>query len=127
MPTTPQGDLKAAQERLEWLRDEYGEGDIDYQTFRPIVTIVEAQQLGQEPPPLCTYCGYLGWTVEHYGRVTHKEACPHRTDPWHQGSPRTWREEHQREDGSYDAETWGEVDEDGNRVERTQRAGDSPR
>lgn len=32
----------------------------------------------------CSYCGYLDWTVEKYGRVTHKESCPMRTDPWHQ-------------------------------------------
>ena len=38
------------------------------------------------PDPAC-YCGYLGWTVERYGRVTHKQGCPARTDPWHQGNP----------------------------------------
>jgi hypothetical protein len=37
--------------------------------------------------PRCDYCGDLGWTVERYGRVTHKQGCPHRTDPWHQGEP----------------------------------------
>lgn len=35
------------------------------------------------------YCGSLDWTVERYGRVTHKEGCPRRTDPWHQGDPQT--------------------------------------
>lgn len=37
--------------------------------------------------PPCNYCGSLAWTVRNYGRVTHKQACPHRTDPWHQGEP----------------------------------------
>jgi hypothetical protein len=35
----------------------------------------------------CPYCGWLRWTIDKYGRVTHKQACPHRTDPWHQGDP----------------------------------------
>lgn len=35
----------------------------------------------------CSYCGDLDWTVEKYGRVTHKEGCPMRRDPWHQGNP----------------------------------------
>lgn len=35
----------------------------------------------------CPYCGWLDWTVRAYGRVTHKESCPQRTDPWHQGDP----------------------------------------
>ena len=39
------------------------------------------------PDPADCYCGWLGWTVEQYGRVTHKEGCPARTDPWHQGDP----------------------------------------
>lgn len=37
--------------------------------------------------PRCDYCGDLGWTVRKYGRITHKEACPHRTDPWSQTYP----------------------------------------
>ena len=37
--------------------------------------------------PTCGYCGNLGWTVERYGRVTHKQNCPHRADVWHQGDP----------------------------------------
>jgi hypothetical protein len=28
------------------------------------------------------YCGDLDWTVKHYGRITHKHACPVRTDPY---------------------------------------------
>lgn len=36
---------------------------------------------------LCDYCGFLDWTVRQYGRVTHKEDCPHRTDPWSQTYP----------------------------------------
>lgn len=39
--------------------------------------------------PSCDFCGVLGWTVERYGRVTHKESCPYRTDRWHQGDPRS--------------------------------------
>lgn len=35
----------------------------------------------------CPYCGYLDWTVEMYGRVTHKQDCPMRRDLWHQGNP----------------------------------------
>lgn len=35
----------------------------------------------------CNYCGSLDWTVTFYGRVTHKESCPHRLDAWHQGAP----------------------------------------
>ena len=34
--------LEAARERLEWLREEYGEDDIDYQTFAPIVSALDA-------------------------------------------------------------------------------------
>lgn len=40
---------------------------------------------------LCDYCGLLDWTIEKYGRVTHKQSCPHRTDPWHQGDPQPER------------------------------------
>ena len=49
--------------------------------------------------PRCNYCGYLGWTVEYYGRVTHKESCPQRTDPWSQTYPqfgRALRAEHEQ-------------------------------
>jgi hypothetical protein len=35
----------------------------------------------------CDYCGDLEWTVTKYGRVTHKEACPHRSEPWSQTYP----------------------------------------
>lgn len=28
----------------------------------------------------CDYCGDLNWTLKQYHRVTHKHACPHRTD-----------------------------------------------
>lgn len=42
--------------------------------------------------PLCGYCGTLAWTVRNYGRVTHKEGCPNRTDPWHQGNPHPEKE-----------------------------------
>jgi hypothetical protein len=35
----------------------------------------------------CPYCGLLDWTVRRYGRVTHKEGCPARTDPWSQTYP----------------------------------------
>ena len=41
----------------------------------------------------CSYCGNLGWTVEKHGRITHKEACPHRTDPWSQLEPKREVEE----------------------------------
>lgn len=36
---SPTAILKAARLRLEWLRDEYGEDDIDYLTFRPVVEL----------------------------------------------------------------------------------------
>jgi len=42
--------------------------------------------------PRCDYCGDLGWTVRKYGRITHKEACPHRTDPWSQTYPQRTEE-----------------------------------
>jgi len=32
-------------------------------------------------------CGSLDWTVEKWGRVTHKHACPNRTEPWCQTHP----------------------------------------
>lgn len=32
-------------------------------------------------------CGGLQWTVERYGRLTHKHGCPGRTDPWCQQHP----------------------------------------
>lgn len=32
-------------------------------------------------------CGLLDWTVQQWGRVTHKHSCPHRTDPWCQTHP----------------------------------------
>ncbi len=35
----------------------------------------------------CSYCGSLDWTIHNYGRVTHKVACPHRTEPWSQQEP----------------------------------------
>lgn len=38
-------------------------------------------------PIICDYCGDVGWTVERYGRVTHKRQCPHRRDPWSQTYP----------------------------------------
>lgn len=38
--------------------------------------------------PMCYgFCGSLGWTVEQHGRVTHKQACPHRCEPWCQAHP----------------------------------------
>lgn len=33
------------------------------------------------------YCGSLDWTVEQYGRVTHKHSCPKRTDTFCQTHP----------------------------------------
>jgi hypothetical protein len=38
--------------------------------------------------PSCVYCGSLAWTVREYGRVTHKESCPHRTEAWSQTYPK---------------------------------------
>jgi hypothetical protein len=35
----------------------------------------------------CDYCGDLDWTVRKYGRVHHKEACPHRTQTYSQTHP----------------------------------------
>lgn len=61
-----------------------------------------------ENPPLCTYCGLLDWTIKQYGRVTHKEACPNRTDPWHQGAPFTC---HVDESGGLAEETPAEAAE----------------
>jgi hypothetical protein len=42
-----------------------------------------------ETPNLTEYghCGSLAWTVEKWGRVTHKHGCPNRTDPWCQSHP----------------------------------------
>jgi len=38
--------------------------------------------------PTCAgYCGSLGWTAQRYGRVTHKQSCPHRCEPWCQSHP----------------------------------------
>ncbi len=39
--------------------------------------------------PLTEYghCGSLAWTVEKWGRVTHKHGCPNRTDPYCQSHP----------------------------------------
>jgi hypothetical protein len=48
--------------------------------------MVRRRELAAATPP-CGYCGSLGWTVREYGRVTHKQLCPHRTDPWHQANP----------------------------------------
>lgn len=41
------------------------------------------------PDPLTEYghCGSLAWTVDRYGRITHKHGCPNRTDPWCQTHP----------------------------------------
>ena len=40
------------------------------------------------PTPMCSPgCGSLQWTVEQWGRVTHKHSCPNRTDPWCQTHP----------------------------------------
>jgi hypothetical protein len=39
--------------------------------------------------PVCKeFCGYLGWTVEKLGRVTHKHSCPQRTDKFCQSHPK---------------------------------------
>ena len=35
----------------------------------------------------CDYCGNLQWTIDKWGVVVHKEACPHRTEKYHQGNP----------------------------------------
>jgi len=35
--------LSAARIRLDWILEEYGEDDIDYQTFGPIIAFLEAQ------------------------------------------------------------------------------------
>lgn len=42
---------------------------------------------GTPAEPACPYCGSLTWTLGRYGRVTHKEDCPHRSDPWSQTYP----------------------------------------
>ncbi len=34
--------LREARDRLDWLREEYGEGDIDYVTFAPVVDMAGA-------------------------------------------------------------------------------------
>lgn len=36
----------------------------------------------------CRYCGFLDWTNETYGRLTHKHACPLRTDSYCQSHPK---------------------------------------
>jgi hypothetical protein len=36
--------------------------------------------------PRC-HCGYLDWTVKQYGQITHKHACPARTDAFCQSHP----------------------------------------
>ena len=36
---------------------------------------------------VCSYCGFLNWTIKRYGRVTHKHACPNRTDAKCQSHP----------------------------------------
>ena len=33
--------LQAANERLEWLREDYGEDDVDLLTFGPVVALAE--------------------------------------------------------------------------------------
>jgi DNA-directed RNA polymerase subunit RPC12/RpoP len=46
------------------------------------------------PEPLLTqivckeYCGSLDWTIEKYGRITHKHGCPNRTDKFCQTHPK---------------------------------------
>jgi hypothetical protein len=35
----------------------------------------------------CSYCGELEWTIRTYGRVTHKENCPWRTERFSQTFP----------------------------------------
>jgi hypothetical protein len=59
----------------EWNTHRYG--------YNPTPDAKSAQPEQLEEPH-CDYCGLLGWTVEKYGLVTHKEACPHRADPWSQ-------------------------------------------
>ena len=44
------------------------------------------------------------------------DAKEHRMKP-NSAASSSWCEDHQREDGSYDAEVWGEVDENGERVQ----------
>lgn len=36
---------------------------------------------------VCGYCGSLDWTATLHGRVTHKQSCPVRVDPWCQAHP----------------------------------------
>lgn len=45
------------------------------------------EQLELVPTPRCDFCGHLAWTVERFGRLTHKCACPHRTDSFCQAHP----------------------------------------
>lgn len=50
----------------------------------PVRTLLS---LWRGPGAHCDYCGSLDWTIQKYGRVTHKRECPRRQDGWHQGNP----------------------------------------
>jgi hypothetical protein len=91
-----EAELQAAQEREKALRERAadlyakhvqkgGHWRTAFMTLYDALAASPSEKPGSEPT--CPYCGCLGWTVEKYGRVTHKEACPHRTDPWSQSYP----------------------------------------
>ena len=40
----------------------------------------------EEIKTTCNYCGSLQWTVKKYGFEVHKQMCPNRTNPYHQGN-----------------------------------------
>jgi hypothetical protein len=48
---------------------------------------LEASAVPTEPVVEYGFCGSLQWTVEKWGRVTHKHSCPNRTDPFCQTHP----------------------------------------
>jgi len=60
-------------------------------SFSGILTIVRAALASESHPEApeteTPGCGSLHWTVEKWGRVTHKHSCPNRTDPFCQTHP----------------------------------------
>lgn len=48
---------------------------------------VDGHPSTQLQPTCYGYCGDLGWTVRDHGRVTHKQSCPRRCEPWCQTHP----------------------------------------
>lgn len=83
--------VQVLEEALRVALDELGVPGVGYPAPVANAHKILSAALAGVPVPVETpggcYCGYLGWTVEAYGRTAHKHGCPARTDDFCQAHP----------------------------------------